>query len=147
MLAGGSDIGKGSGAGAAVVSGLVDYGFISTLRPTKTGGDAAFKSNGDGAGFVVSANGSALGSASAAVSGAVAGNTDGVGVDGVSRVDDFQSVATQRLTLKAHLPAASAHCRFLIRPVVQALVQAVSTLLEQGVDVQLLTPIAMRSRF
>jgi hypothetical protein len=70
--------GKGSGAGTAVVSGLVDYAFV---RPVKTGGDAAFKSNGDGAGFVDSTNGGAVGTASADISGAAAGKTGSVRID------------------------------------------------------------------
>jgi hypothetical protein len=73
--------GKGSGAGTAAVNGLVEFAVRTPFGPTKTGGDAAFKSNGDGAGFVDSTNGSALGSASAAVSGAAAGNTGGVPVE------------------------------------------------------------------
>jgi hypothetical protein len=40
--------------------------FRTPCHPRKTGGDAAFNSNGDGAGFAESANGSAL-CASAAV--------------------------------------------------------------------------------
>jgi hypothetical protein len=70
--------GKGSGAGTAAVNGLVEFAVRTPFGPTKTGGDAAFKSNGDGAGFVDSTNGGALGSASAAVSGAAAGKTGGV---------------------------------------------------------------------
>jgi hypothetical protein len=70
--------GKGSGAGTSVVSGLVDFGIGFD---TKTGGDAAFRSNGDGAGFVNSTNGGAVGTASADVSGAAAGKTGGLTVE------------------------------------------------------------------
>jgi hypothetical protein len=67
--AGGSVNGIGSGAGTAVVNGLVDYGIsVATI----TGGDAAFSSNGDGAGFVDSTNGGTVGSAFADVSGTAA---------------------------------------------------------------------------
>jgi hypothetical protein len=75
---GGSVNGKASGAGTAVVNGLVDRAFRT---PLKTGGDAAFMSNGDGAGFVDSTDGGALGSASTDVSGAAAGKIGGVRVE------------------------------------------------------------------
>jgi hypothetical protein len=80
--AGGFVNGKGSGDGTAVVSGLVENGMGFD---TKTDGDAAFQSNGDGAGFVDSTNGGAVGTASADVSGAAAGKTGGVRVDVISR--------------------------------------------------------------
>jgi hypothetical protein len=69
--------GKGSGAGTAVVNGLVESGIQFV---TKTGGDAAFQSNGVGAGFVDSTNGGAAGTASADVSGAAAGKTGGLSI-------------------------------------------------------------------
>jgi hypothetical protein len=73
--AGGFVNGKGSGAGTAVVNGLLEEAVGGDA--TKTGGDAAFQSNGDGAGFVDSTNGGAVGTASADVSGAAAGKIGG----------------------------------------------------------------------
>jgi hypothetical protein len=70
--------GKGSGAGTAVVNSLVED---SDLLTSITGGDAAFQSNGVGAGFVDSTNGGAVGTASADVSGAAAGKTGGFRIE------------------------------------------------------------------